>query len=254
MSKDKKIIIDQSDAPKSNQEVQDQFNEQMIKNAGGDMNSDMMKSLIRHAAGSANKKSRAVPRLAFAEDPMQHDNYAGIYKLKRGLLPPAAIKTIRTQNFLVAGILRARGNATSMMGHIRKDRFDIGVEVDVKTEFKDHIEPEQMVKIEERINRFLKILINCGRTDGLSEEDKMTLPEFIDLQTRNGLSFGQFSTEIIYKDVANAEFHRFRPVDAGTIFRSVKKGEAAESVRRSSLKALAYITGVEIDESMMEKD
>ena len=254
MSKDKKIIVDQSDAPKSNQEVQDQFNEQMIKNAGGDMNSDMMKSLIRHAAGSANKKSKAVPRLAFAEDPMMHDNYAGIYKLKRGLLPPAAIKTIRTQNFLVAGILRARGNSTSMMGHIRKDRFDIGVEVDVKPEFKDHIEPEQMVKIEERINRFLKILINCGRTDGLSEEDKMTLPEFIDLQTRNGLSFGQFSTEIIYKDEANMEFHRFRPVDAGTIFHSVKKGEAAESVRRSSLKALAYITGVEIDESMMEKD
>jgi hypothetical protein len=253
MSDDKKKIIATSSEP-SNQERQDQWNEQMVKNAGGDANSDMMKSLIRHAAGSVNKKSRAVPRLAFAEDPMQHDNYAGIYKLKRGLLPPAVIKQIRTQNFLVAGILRARGNATSMMGHIRKDRFDVGVEVDVKPEFKDHIEPEQMVKIEERINRFLKVLINCGRTDGLDEEDKMTLPEFIDLQTRNGLAFGQFSTEIIYKDDAQTEFHRFRPVDAGTIYHSVKKGEAAESVRRSSLKALAYITGVEIDEGMMEKD
>ena len=255
MSDDKKkIVVSSSDAPKTNQDIQDQFNEQMIRNAGGDANSDMMKSLIRHASGSANRKSRAVPRLAFAEDPMQHDNYAGIYKLKRGLLPSNVIKQIRVQNFLVAGILRARGNTASMMGHIRKDRFDIGIEVDVKPEFKDHIEPEQMVKIEERINRFLKILINCGRTDGLEEEDKMTLPEFLDIQTRNGLSFGQFATEIIYKDEAENEFHRFRPVDAGTIYRSVKKGEAAESVRRSSLKALAYVTGVEIDPTMMEKD
>jgi len=187
MSEDKKgkIIVSSSDVPRNNQELQDQFNEQIVRNAGGgDPNSDMMKSLIRHASGSANKKSRAVPRLAFAEDPMQHDNYAGIYKLKRGLLPSNVIKTIRVQNFLVAGILRARGNTASMMGHIRKDRFDIGVEVDVKPEFKDHIEPEQMVKIEERINRFLKVLINCGRTDGLDEEEKMTLPEFLDIQTR----------------------------------------------------------------------
>lgn len=253
--KDKKQKIMVSSSAPSNQSIQDEFNAQLVLNAtGGNMNSDMMKSLIKHAAGSANKKSKAVPRLAFAEDPMMNDNYAGIYKLKRGLLPSNVIKTIRVQNFLVAGILRARGNTTSMMGHIRKDRFDIGIEVDVKPEFKDHIEPEQMVKIEERINRFLNILINCGKTDGLEEEDKMTLPEFIDIQTRNGLAFGQFATEIIYKDDNETEFHRFRPVDAGTIYHSVKKGEAAESVRRSSLKALAYITGVEIDKDMMEKD
>lgn len=248
----KKILLDAASG--SMQEKQDEFNSQLVLNASrGDMNSDMMKSLIRHASGSVNKKSK-VPRLAFAEDPTLHDNYAGIYKLRRGLLPPNVIKNIRTQNFLVAGILRARGNTLSMMGHIRKDRFDVGIEVDIKPEFKDHIEPEQMVKIQERIDRFVKLLINCGRTDGLDEEDKMTLPEFLDIQTRNGLAFGQFATEIIYKDEANTEFHRFRPVDAGTIFRSVKKGEAAESVRRSSLKALEYVTGVKIDQTMLEKD
>jgi hypothetical protein len=247
----KKIIVDSSGS--NLQDVQDQFNSALIKNAGGEINNDLMKNMIRQAAGSA-KKGRPVPRLAFAEDPMLHDNYAGIYKLKRGLLPDNVLKQIRVQNFLVAAILRARGNTLSMMGHIRKDRFDVGIEVDIKPEFKDHIEPEQMVKIQERIDRFLKLLINCGMTDGLDEEDKMTLPEFVDLQTRNGLAFGRFSTEIIYKDSEHQEFHRFRPVDAGTIYRSVKKGEAAENVRRSSLKALEYITGLKIDKDMLEND
>jgi hypothetical protein len=247
----KKIIMDSSSA--SPQDMQDDFNTQLVKNAGGDLNQDLMKNLIRHASGSV-KKTKTVPRLAFAEDPTLSDNYAGIYKIKRGLLPNNVLKQIRTQNFLIAAILRARGNATSMMGHIRKDRFDVGIEVDVKPEFKDHVEPEQMVKVQERIDRFLKILINCGRTDGLSEEDKMTLPEFLDLQTRNGLTFGQFATEIIYQDEQELEFHRFRPVDAGTIYRSVKKGESAEGVRRSSLKALEYVTGIKIDHEMLEKD
>lgn len=245
-----KIIVDVANGL---QEAQNEINAQLIKNAGGDVNADIMKSLIKHAAGSA-KKNRSVPRLAFAEDPLQYDNYAGIYKLKRGLLPNNVLKQIRTTNFLVASILRARGNSMSMMGHIRKDRFDVGVEVDVKPEFKDYIEPEQMVKIQERIDRFLKILINCGRTDGLAEEEKMTLPEFLDIQTRNGLTFGQFATEIVYSDSEEKEMHRFRPVDAGTIYRSVKRGEAADSVRQSSLKALEYITGVQIDTKMLEKD
>jgi len=246
-----KLILDS--AVQTPQDVQDVFNEQIVKNAGGDLNTDMMKSLIKQATGSA-KKGAKTPRLAFAEDPTQNDNYAGLYKIKRNLLPNNVLKQIRTQNFLIAAILRARGNAMSMMGHIRKDRFDVGLEVEVKPEFKDYIEPEQMVKIEERIGRFMNLLINCGRTDGLEEEDKMTLPEFLDIQVRNGLTFGQFATEVIYRDSEATEFHRFRPVDAGTIYRSVKKGEAAEGIRRSSLKALEYVTGIKIDAEMLEKD
>lgn len=238
------------------QAKQDEFNDAIIKNTNSELNTEMMKSLIRHAAGSV-KKNKGVPRLAFAEDPNNFDNYAGIYKLKRGLMPDQIIKQIRVQNFLIAGILRARGNAVSMMGHIRRDRFDIGIDVEIKPEFKDHIEPEQMVKVQERIDRFFKLLINCGHTDGLEEHEKMTLPEFLDIQVRNGLSFGRFATEIIYEedDGGNTTniLHRFRPVDAGTIYRSVRKGEAAENVRRSSMKALEYVTGAKIDSAKMEQ-
>ena len=252
MSDDKKkprIILD------SVQGRQDDINDQILSNAGMALNKgeDMMKSLIQHATGSASRKGKSVPRLAFAEDPQTHDNYAGIYKLKKGLLPDSLIKQIRIQNFLVAGILRARGNTVSMMGHIRRNRFDVGIDLDIKSEYKDHIEPEQMVKVQERMDRFLKILVNCGHTDGLREEEKMTLPEFLDISVRNGLSFGRFATEFIY-DEDGVELHRFRPVDVGTIHPSVKRGESAEPIRRSSLRMLEELTGEKINANLFEED
>lgn len=248
MSDEKKntIIYD------SLQVKQDEFNDSIVKNSGN-TNQEIMKNLIRHASGSA-QKGKNVPRLAFTEDPNAYANYAGLYKLKRGLLPDNIIKQIRIQSFLIAGILRARANTLSMMSHIRRNRFDVGLELNIKPEFKDYIEPEQMVKINERMDRFLKLLMNCGYTDGLAEEDKMTLPEYIYTQITNGLSFGRFATELVYKDGEATEFHRFRAVDSGTIYRTVRKGEAAEGLRQSSLTQLEYITGDKININMFEQD
>jgi hypothetical protein len=97
----KSIILDNV------QDQQDVYNEAMMKNAGFEGN--VMQELIKHSMGSANRR-RKVPRLAITSDPLQKDNYAGIYKVKRKLLPDFVIKQIRVSNFLVAGILRARGN------------------------------------------------------------------------------------------------------------------------------------------------
>lgn len=247
MSDDKKkksIIVDNIVQSK-----QDEFNEAIMKNAGG----GHLSELIRHAMGSANKK-RKIPRLAITENPLHRDHYAGIYKIKRKLLPDSVIKSMRVNNLLVAGILRARGNAMSMFGHVRKDRHDLGIDIVLKEEFSKVIEPEQMVKIQERMDRALKVFVNCGFTEDLEEKEKLTLPEFIDMQTRNGLSFGRFATEIVYSDDENKEFHRFRPVDAGTIYHTIKSGEAAEPVRRNSIRLIQDMTGVKIDTDILEKD
>lgn len=229
--------------------IQEQYNDAILKNSGANYKTS---DLVKAAIGTANKKS--APRLAFTDQPMMVDHYAGVFKLKRGLLPDSVIKQIRVQNHLIAGILRARGNHLSMFGHARKDRFDIGIEVDVKADLKDHIEPEQMVLVQERISNLLKLLVNCGYSDGLQEQEKMTLPEFLEIQVKNGLSFGRFATEVIYADADNTEFHRFRPVDAGTMYRAVKKGEAGEGIRRGSLKLLESLTGAKIDINALEKD
>ena len=148
--KKKKVIVSNI------QDKQDEFNDAILKNAGGAGLSD----LIKHAMGSANK-NRKVPRLALTENPLHRDHYAGIYKIKRKLIPDSVIKQIRVGNLLVAAILRARGNSMSMFGHIQKDRHDLGIDLVLKEEFQKVIEPEQMVKIQERIDRTLKILINC---------------------------------------------------------------------------------------------
>lgn len=218
---------------------------------------------IKEAMG--NQKKKNTPRIAFTEDPNSELNYAGIYKTKQKLLPDSIIKMIRGQNHLVASILRARANTLSMFGHIKRDRFDIGVEVEIKPEFASHIKAEKMVIVNERIEKFKKILLNCGHTESVDESDKMSLSEFFYLQAIDGLSFGRFATEIVYSHGFNGDgskladsakhFNRFRPVDAGTIHRTVKKAEVqAESIRASGLKLLEQVTGDKIRGDYFDND
>jgi hypothetical protein len=202
---------------------------------------------IAQASGSANKSA---PRLAFTENPAPSDNYLGLFKSKRRLLPDEVLKQIRLQDHLVAAILRARGSMLSLFGHLQKDRFDVGVQVALKKEFYDVLTPEQYTKATARMKRFEALLLNCGHTAGIEHQDKMTLAQFIDIQTQNGLNFGRFATEIIYdREAAPDEdglypFHRFRPVDVGTIYRAVRKGEyVGNNLREIAMRMLESITG-----------
>jgi hypothetical protein len=231
----------------------------LIKNEG----ETYLSYAVKSAMGTA-KKTANVPRIGFTEDPVNVDNYAGVYKIKKKLLPDFVLKLVRVQNHLIASILRARGNTLSMFGHVKKDRFDIGLEIEVKPEFEEHIKPEQMVKVADRIEKVKKILLNCGHTEGIEENEKMSLSEFFYLQTIDGLSLGRFATEIIYEGGENGDerkyndsakkFHRFRPVDAGTIYRTVKKGESAAGLRRSGIRLLESMTGKKIRGDYFDDD
>lgn len=215
---------------------------------------------IQQATGSATKKA---PSLAFTENPSPGENYMGLTKSKRKLLPDDILKIVRVQDHLIAAILRARGSHLSLFGHLRKDRFDIGVEVSIKKEFEKMLTPEQYEKTMQRIKRFEQLLLNCGHTAGLEEQDKTTLADFLDVQVRNGLTFGRFATEIIYdregqpdKD-GNFPFNRFRARDVGTIERAVRKGDAVgKNMRAEAMKLLAQLTGDEttIEMGKLEED
>lgn len=211
-------------------------------------------SLVKSMVGGGMQKKNV--KLAFYEDPIEISDYAGLFKTKRKLLPDHVLKLIRVQNHLVASILRARGNTMAMHGHKRRDRFDVGMEVRLKPEFEQYVKPEQMIKIRERIERAEKLLLSCGSVQGISEDERMSLSEFLDLQARNGLTFGRFATEIIYdSDGPNRKFHSFRPVDVGTIYNTVKKGEyGAQAVRESSAKKLEELTGIKIDINKLRED
>jgi hypothetical protein len=206
----------------------------------------LMMKVIEQISG----KEKAT-RLAFVENPVSTNSYSGIYKLKNKLIPDSAIKDIRVNCMLVAAILRGRGNTLSMFGKKRKDRFDVGFELNVKPEFKECIEPEQMAKIQERMDLTTNLILSCGHTDGMKDDEKMTLSEFLNSQGKNGLSFGRFSTEFIYNN--QGKFSYFRPADVGTIYKTVKKGETAVGIREQALVALEYLTGDKVN-TKLSKD
>lgn len=206
--------------------------------------------IIGNLSGFSKKVNRtSIPRIAFTEDPVQKDNYFGLFKNKKRLLPDWTIKRIRQEDHLIASILRARANTMSMFARLRKDRFDIGIEGKIKAEYDEIITPEQRIKIQERISRALNLLMNCGSNEGVSNEDRMLLSEYFYVQTYNGLSFGRFATEVIYEEdnLGIKKFHRFRSVDAGTIMKAVKQGEYADDVRRSSIRLLEEVNDIKID-------
>lgn len=206
--------------------------------------------IIGITSGSAKRvKKTTVPRISFTEDPVSKDNYFGLFKNKRGLIPDVTIKSIRKEDHLIAAILRARGQTMSMFGRIRKDRFDIGIDIAIKEEYENLLTPDQKIKIQERMDKTLNMLTNCGSNEGVSTEERMLLSEYFFSSSQNGLSFGRFATEVIYAedDTGVKTFHRFRPVDAGTIMRAVKEGEYADDIRRTSVKLLEDLKGHKID-------
>ncbi len=213
-------------------------------------------SLMKGVSVMGEKKENKGIKLAFYEDPVESSDYSGIFKTKRKLLPDHVLKLIRVQNHLVASILRARGNTLAMFGHKRHDRFDVGFEVEIKPEFETYIKPEQMNKIKERIEKAEKLLLNCGSTENLNPEEKMSLSDFLDLQARNALTFGRFATEIIRtEENGESVFHSFRPVDVGTIYSAVRKGEyGGDAIREGSIKRLEQVTGEKLDPKMFESD
>lgn len=225
---------------------------EMLEKAGyGTSESATLMYSLQQATGSASKKS---PALAFTENPAPSDNYLGLYKSKRRLLPDEVLKQIRVTDHLIAAILRARGSMMSLFGSLRKDRFDVGMEVIIKPDFFKILTPEQYEKVVARMKRFEQLVLNCGHTEGLELQDRITLADFLDIQTRNGLTFGRFATEIIYDRSEGADlegnypFFRFRPVDVATIVRAVRKGEyVGNNLRMTAIRALESITGEKLN-------
>lgn len=219
-----------------------------------------LQKALSDATGKATERA---PALAFMESPNYNDAYAGVVKAKRNEIPDAVLKTIRVQDHLVAAILRTRGGQLSQFGKKRADRFDKGMEISIRPEFFKLLSTEQYEKVVERIKRLETILLNCGHTEGLENQQKMTLSQFLNLQVQNACTFGWMGTEIVYDRETDPDkdgefpFNRFRPIDAGTIFKTVRNGEqAGVNTRILAIKELERITGdkIKIDYDKLRED
>ena len=212
---------------------------------------------------SIGKATERAPALTFMESPNYNDAYAGVVKAKRNEIPDSILKMVRVQDHLVAAILRTRAGQISQFGKKRADRFDKGIEIKIKPEFYKLLNTEQFEKVTERIKRLETIILNCGHTEGLENQQKMTLSQYLALSVENELTFGWMGTEVVYDRECEPDengrfpFNRFRPVDSGTIFKTVRNGEqAGVNTRILAIKELERITGdkIKIDYDKLRED
>jgi hypothetical protein len=83
-------------------------------------------------------------------------------------------------------------------------------------------------------------MVTCGNTKGWKDKDRLTFAQYLGMSARNAVIVGRIATEIVYvMDPATGEkqFHSFRPIDAGTIYRAAPQKEAAEAVRAEGAEA-----------------
>ncbi len=204
-------------------------------------------SLVKSILNVLNGPGSSIERLAFETDPSQKNSYASLYRAKLRLIPDTMLKRIAIQDDLVATIVRARQNQVSVFGRPRPDRHGVGFVIEPDTGVVDDLDDEAKRQLNDRIEKAIVILTNCGYTKGFEEDERLTFAEYLSLSTRSAVVCGRIATEIIMVDDTSnpgkRKFHAFRATDAGTIYRATKNHEAAQSVRDEAYHLLQDIAG-----------
>lgn len=198
-------------------------------------------------------------RLAFDSNPHRRGmTHGGLYRLKQVGIPDVLLKKIPTQDWLVGSIVLARQSQAEQMGVLRPDRFSKGLYFDWHDKRKyQHTEKQQREALQARVQASMELLLTCGRTDGWDPQMQMSLGQWLGEVVRSGVTVGRMASEAIWVckscgafeecQCPNSEevFHSFRPLDAGTIYPTIRDQAegAAESVRERSQELLRRVHG-----------
>jgi hypothetical protein len=184
----------------------------------------------------------SIERLAFESDPQQNNTYASLYKSKIKLIPDTILKRIAIQDDLVASIVNMRAAQVQSFGRPQPDKYSTGFKIVPDKGVMDKMTSEEKEATEARIDKAQKLMVSCGKTNGWKDKDRLTLAQFLGMTARNAVIVGRLATEICYvMDPATGkkQFHSFRPIDAGTIYRVAPTAEsAADAVRAEGMKLL----------------
>lgn len=187
---------------------------------------------------------KRVTRLGFIGNPYKTDStLTGLYYIKPAGLPEPILKRISTTDSLVGSILLSRQKQVSQFGRRQEDRLSLGFGLIPDKRVFDKMSKEDKEDIERRIEKACKLLETCGKTDGWLRTERMNLSRWLEESARSALIVGRIATEIIVDD--DGLFHSFRPLDAGTIFPTVKTASAPQlqDIRERSTKLLQSIYG-----------
>ena len=201
-----------------------------------------------------------VQRMAFTIDPQA--NYAGfasLYRAKSGLTPDHIIKRVTGPqgDELVCQILQARSNMLASFGRPRTSRFAIGFEFEEMNNAKIPDDKEQFKALQDRIESVKQVLWNCGLGTLADEHSTTNMSNFLKMITRDGLAYGRFAVEFVWKlDPKSGEekIYAFRAVDAGTIYRILPQKETDQSVRRNAVLMLQRLQNQRFDAEKYKKD
>jgi hypothetical protein len=203
-----------------------------------------------------NGNDRSIERLAFETDPQQHNVYGSVYRGKHRLLPDTVLKRIAIQDDLVAAITNTRAAQIQTFGRPQPDRYSTGFKLVPDEGVLDKLTEEERDAVEERIDRAQRLIVTCGHTSGLSTTDRMSFSQYLGMSTRNAVTVGRIATEFVYAEGEDGEreFHHFRPIDAGTIYKAAPQREAAQAVRDSALRLLEQLKNEEFEPERFEND
>jgi hypothetical protein len=211
------------------------------------------KSILNVLDGGKN----SIERLAFEVDPSLTNTYSGVYKQKHRLLPDAVLKRIQIQDDLVAAIVNARASQVATFGRKRPTRHDFGFVFEINDGIADKLSDEQMAQLQKRIDLASVKLQNCGNTKGWDDEESLTFSQYLSMSTKNAVGLGRIATEIIWVEnpaSGEKEFHSFRPIDAGTIYKAAPQKEAAQAVREQALHLLEQVKNKDLQPERFVND
>lgn len=194
----------------------------------------LTKSLMNLLNGGPDE---SIERLAFEVDPTQAGIHQGLWQQKLRGLPNAVLKRIAVQDHLVAAIVNTRANHMSVYGRERQDRHGFGFVLAPKAEIQDNLNEEDTKKLQDRIEEATRLLESCGRKRGWDVEDQMSFSQYLATSSKNAIVVGKIATEVIKvfnPATGKDEFHSFRPIDAGTIYKAAPLTSQAESLREQA--------------------
>ncbi|HVT62536.1 MAG TPA: hypothetical protein VHD33_03505, partial [Legionellaceae bacterium] len=197
------------------------------KQSGTDYNELLFKSVLHELTSQTEN----VSRLSFEVDPNLL-TYSYVYVPKYNLIPDSVLKKIIIQDDLVAAIIRARETQMSSFGRPRYDRHETGFVIEPLAGVIDKLDQAKKEALSARIRRAVKLFNSCGHEDDLPEKDRLSFCEYLQMSTRNAVGLGRIATEISKDQVGN--FHSFRPVDAGTIYRASHQKQAEDKIREEA--------------------
>lgn len=198
-------------------------------------------------------------RMSFESDPQDvNAGYGSIFRLKSRLTPDHIIKRLigPQGDDLLCAILQARSNMVASHGRPRTSRFAVGFEFQEINKGRK-LSPEAREAERKRLDEIKDIIWNCGSPHVDDEYFHPNFSQFLKMISRDGLAYGRWATEYIWKKDAKTnkpKLHAWRPVDSGTIYRVIPKKEADQSARRTGLRLLAELKNTQIDPGRYAKD